>query len=99
MSGPPAKPLCELLSESVRAWRVAGTVEPAGDGAVVIGNGKTIKIAKAPQDSMFRWIVTIGNRARPALSIVAVLRQVHEAIDSEYTANRVRVAVASLVPQ
>jgi hypothetical protein len=46
---------------------------------------------------MFRWLVTIDGRTRPAISLLAVLRQVREALDSGYAANRVRVAVAPLV--
>ena len=81
------------------AWRVAGSVERAGDGALVIGgNRKTIRIDPAPPHSMFRWMVTVDGRKRGAISLVAVLRQVREALDPGYAANRVRVAVAPLVP-
>ena len=48
---------------------------------------------------MFRWMVAIGGRKRPALSLLAVLRQVREALDPDYAANKVRVAIAPLVPQ
>jgi hypothetical protein len=90
---------CELLAQSLVAWRVAGNVEHARDGGLVIsGNGRTIRIDPAPKHSMFRWMVTADGRRRGAISLVAVLRQVREALDPGYAVNRARVAVASLVP-
>ena len=97
MSGAPDH-LDELLTQSLLAWRTAGNVERAGDGARVIdGNAKTIRIERAPSDGMFRWMVTVDGRKRPAISLVAVLRQVREALDPGYAARRVRIAVAPLV--
>jgi hypothetical protein len=90
---------CELLAQSLVAWRVAGSVERESDGALVIGgNRKEIRIDRAPPHSMFRWMVTVDGRKRAAISLVAVLRQVREALDPGYAANRVRIAVAPLVP-
>ena len=90
---------CELLAQSLIAWRVAGIVEQAGDGALVIDrNRKSIRIDRAAPHLMFRWTVTVDGRKRGAISLVAVLRQVREALDPGYAANRVRVAVAPLVP-
>jgi hypothetical protein len=90
---------CELLRESLAAWRVAGTVERANDGSIVIGgNRKTIEINPTPPASMFRWMVTIDSRKRGAISLIGVLRQVREAIDPGYAASRVRVTVTPLVP-
>ena len=99
MSAVPSDLARELLAQSVAAWRVAGSVARAGDGALVIdGNGKDIRIERAPPHSMFRWTVTVDGRKRAAISLVAVLRQVREALDPGYTANRVRIAAAPLVP-
>jgi len=90
---------CELLAQSLVAWHVAGSVERAGDGALVIGgNRKDIRIDRTPPHSMFRWTVTVDGRKRAAISLVAVLRQVREALDPGYAANRVRIAAAPLVP-
>jgi hypothetical protein len=47
---------------------------------------------------VFRWTVTVDGRKRVAISLVAVLRQVREAVDPGYAAIRVRIAVAPLVP-
>jgi hypothetical protein len=47
---------------------------------------------------MFRWLVTIDGRKRGAISLLAVLRQVRQALDPGYAACGVRVAVAPLVP-
>jgi hypothetical protein len=90
---------CELLAQSLVAWRVAGTIERASAGALLIGgNAKDIRIERAPPQTMFRWTVTVDGRKRGAISLVAVLRQVREALDPGHAANRVRIAVAPLVP-
>ena len=99
MSSAPNDLTYELLAQSLIAWRVAGSVARASDGALVIGgNPKEIRIDRAPPHQMFRWTVTVDGRKRPAISLVAVLRQVREALDPGYAANRVRIAVAPLVP-
>jgi hypothetical protein len=90
---------CELLVQSLAAWRVAGGVQRSRDGAIVIcGALKDIRIDPAPSDPMFRWMITIDGRKRRAISLVGVLRQVREALDPGYAANRVRVALTPLVP-
>jgi hypothetical protein len=97
LSGAPDDLTCELLAQSLLAWRVAGHVEHAGNGALLItASSKAIRIERASQ-LMFRWMVTVDGRQRPAISLLAVLRQVREALDPLYTANRVRIAVAPLV--
>ena len=89
----------ELLAQSLVAWRVAGSVARASDGALMIGEArKPIRIDRAPPHLMFRWMVTVDGRTRGAVSLVGVLRQVREALDPGYAANRLRVAVAALVP-
>jgi hypothetical protein len=88
----------ELLAQSLLAWRVTGSIERGSEGALVlVGAGRLIRIDRAPPDGIFRWMVTTDDRKRGAISLVAVLRQVREALDPGYAANRVRVAVA-LVP-
>ena len=90
---------CELLVQSLAAWRVGGGVARSRDGAIIIcGACKDIRIDPAPSDPMFRWMVTIGGRKRGATSIVGVLRQVRAALDPGYAANRVRVTLTPLVP-
>ena len=97
MIGVPDDLAHELLAQSLAAWRVAGSVARADDGAlVIVGNGKTIRIERAP--GMFRWMVTVDGRKRGAISLLAVLRQAREALDPGYAANRVRIAVAPLLP-
>jgi hypothetical protein len=98
MSGVPIAVVHALMSESLRAWSVAAQAEPAGDRAVIITSKKQIKIEVAPAESRFRWLVTIDGRTRPALSLLAVLRQVRGALDPGYAGSRLRVAVAPLVP-
>ena len=99
MSEAPVDLTCELVVQSLAAWRVAGAVERSRDGAIIIcGARKDIRVDPAPSDPMFRWTVTIDGRKRRAISLVAVLRQVREALDPGYAANRVRVALTALVP-
>ena len=91
--------MCELLAQSLIAWRVAGVIEQAGEGTLVItGNRKSVRIDPAPPHLMFRWTVTVDGRKRGAVSLVGVLRQVREVLDPGYTASRVRITVAPLVP-
>jgi hypothetical protein len=97
LSGAPTGLLCELLTQSLVAWGVGGSVERAGDGIVLSGT-KDIRIEPAREDLMFRWMVIIDGRRRGAISILAVLRQVREALDPGYAASRVHVVVAPLVP-
>ena len=99
MSGVPVELACDLLTESLAAWGVPRSVERTGDGGIVIGGNTKIRIEPAPQGSMFRWMVMIDGRKRPALSVLAVLRQVREALDSDYAVNKVRVAMTPLVPR
>ena len=89
----------ELLAQSLHAWQVAGRVARASDGTLVIdGARRSIRVAPAPPQQTLRWIVTVDGRKRGAISLVAVLRQVREALDPGYAANRVRIAVAPLMP-
>ena len=89
----------ELLTQSLAAWRLAGSIRSEAGGVIVICEShKDIRIARAPDDLMFRWIVTVEGRKRGAISLVAVLRQVREALDPGYAGSRVRVAVNPLVP-
>jgi hypothetical protein len=99
LTGLPDDLACDLLAQSLIAWRVAGSVERASDGSLVIcGSRKDIRVERAPLDLPFRWMITVDGRKRMAISLVAVLRQVREALDPGYEAKRVRIAVAPLVP-
>jgi hypothetical protein len=88
----------ELLTQSLAAWRVAGSVGRTSDGAIVISGRKDIRIEPGAEGSMFRWMVTIDGRKRRAISVLAVLRQVRETLDPDHAASRVRVAVVPPVP-
>ena len=98
MTGAPIALMHALMSESLAAWGVAAQVEAVGHRAIVIAGKTQIRIEPAPADSMVRWLVTIDSRTRPALSLLAVLRQVREALDPGYAGSRLRIAVAPLVP-
>jgi hypothetical protein len=98
VSSVPDELACELLTQSLAAWRVAGQVRKEPDGVIAIRDGrKDIRIERAPPDSMFRWMVMVGERKRGAISLVAVLRQLREALDPGYASSRVRIAVAPLL--
>ncbi len=78
-----------------------------GGAILVSGERRKILVRPAPADLPFRWLVavgatldreeipakqaTVGDRERPAISIVAVLRQVREALDPGYATRRVRI--------
>ena len=100
MSGVPVGLVRELVGESLAAWRLAGEATCTYDGAIVIertASGRRLRIEPKPNDPMFRWMVSVDDRARPAISLLAVLRQVRAALDSDFAATRVRVSVASLL--
>ena len=99
MSGVPIELAAELVSASLAAWRVAGEAICTHDGAVLIERtGSTrVRIEPKPHDQMFRWVVTVDGRKRPAVSLLAVLRHVRAALDPDYAATRVRVTVAPLL--
>jgi hypothetical protein len=90
--------VCELLAQSLIAWRLPGRVEITENGILVSDSARQISVASAPPDVPFRWMVIIDGRSRGAISLVAVLRQVRSALDPDYTLNRVRIAVSPLVP-
>jgi hypothetical protein len=91
--------LCELLAQSLLAWHVSGEACRTGGGAILVsGERRQIRVKPAPPGPPFRWLVTIDDRERPAISIVAVLRQVREALDPGYATRRVRVTAFPVVP-
>jgi len=93
LSGPPEDRVCELLAQSLGAWRLEGCVERTADGAIVLRAGATeIGIERARNNLPFRWMVTVDGRGRGALSLVAVLRQVRAALDAGYAPSRARIA-------
>jgi hypothetical protein len=99
MTTAPSDLLCELLTQSLLAWHVSGEVRRADSGAILVcSERRQILVKPAPLGLPFRWLVTIDDRERPAISVVAVLRQVREALDPGYATQRVRVAAFPLVP-
>jgi hypothetical protein len=99
MNAAPRDLLCELLAQSLPAWRINGEARREGDDTILVrGERREILVKPAPPGLPFRWLVTVDDRERPAISIVAVLRQVREALDPGYATQRVRVAAFPLVP-
>jgi hypothetical protein len=88
-----------LMTQSLVAWRLIGTVHGTSDGAILVScQTHNIRIEPAPPDLPFRWIVIVDDRRRAAISLVAVLRQVRAALDPGYTTMRARIAPFPLVP-
>lgn len=95
---PPAS-LFRLIEQSLIAWRVLARARHANDGGIEItGLGRLIRIERALPGDPFRYFVTVDGRRRPALSLVAVLRQVRIALDPAYAKIRVRIAAEPLLP-
>ena len=95
----PAERMRELMEQSLRFWRLTGCVHLSCDGAVLLSCGAhAIRIEPAAPNLPFRWMVTVDNRRRGAVSTVAVLRQVRTALDPGYATQRARLAVLPLVP-
>jgi hypothetical protein len=90
--------LHELMTQSLVAWRLTGSVHNLTDGGVLIlCREHSIRIEPASPDLPFRWIVIVDNRRRAAISLVAVLRQVRAVLDPGYPTMRVRIAPFPLV--
>ncbi len=90
--------LCALLTQSLLAWHITGEARLTGGAIVISGGCRRVLVKPAPPDLPFRWLVAVDDRERPAISIVAVLRQVREALDPGYAARRVQIAAFPLVP-
>jgi hypothetical protein len=100
MSGVSIALVGELVAASLAAWGLAGVATRTDDGAVAIegtSGNKTLRIEPKPDDAMFRGLVKVDGGAGPAISLVAVLRQVHAALDPDFAAKRVRVGMAPLL--
>jgi hypothetical protein len=99
MTPAPSDLLCELLTQSLLAWHVSGEVRRASGSAILVSRKcREILVKPAPPGLPFRWLVTVDDRERPAISVVAVLRQTREALDPGYATQRVRVSAFPLVP-
>ncbi len=92
--------LHELITQSLVAWRLIGSVHSTNDGAILVScQSHTIRIEQAPSDRPFRWIVIIDDRRRVAISLVTILRQVRAVLDPGYATTRARIAPFPLVPR
>jgi hypothetical protein len=100
VSHAPQDHVVDLLAQSLIAWRIAGSVQRRGGGALLLrAAGREVRVEPAPKNLPFRWMVGVDGRKRGAISLLAVLRQVRAAVDPGYTQNnRVRIAVSPLVP-
>jgi hypothetical protein len=75
----------ELMTQSLLAWRLIGSVHRTSDGAILVScQEHNVRIEPTASDLPFRWIVIIDNRSRRAISLVAALRQVRAVLDPDY---------------
>jgi len=94
-----AAPPIPLLTESLRAWRIAGEVRAEADGAVLVVAGEQrLRIEPPPPGLPFRWMVVSGTRSRGATSLSSLLRVLHAALDPDYEGSRLRIAEPLLPP-
>jgi len=84
--------IAELLTESLRAWRIQGAVREDGDAAIVEVGETRLRVARAPSGHFFRWIVHSGTRERGATGIPGLLRTVRGLLDPDYAASRLQIA-------
>jgi len=83
-----------LLTESLRAWRRAGTVSRTAEDAILIVSGETrIEVLPAPPDIPFRWLVRTAARERGVTGIPGLLRTVRSALDPDYDASKLQLAL------
>ena len=85
--------LADLLRQSFAAWGVAGEVGRDGDQVLEVRAGQVrLRIARAPADLPFRWMLVGNDRSRGVTGIPGLLRSVRAAIDPNYRPIRVRIA-------
>jgi hypothetical protein len=88
------QPVQTLLTASLLAWRIDGTVVLVANGRLRLVAGDTrIDITAAPADLPFRWMMTDQDRTRGCMSVAGLLRAVRQVLDPNYTPVRVRVAL------
>ena len=91
--------LGELLAQSLIAWGLEGNVQSENDGSILLScKTANIRVQPAAPHLPFRWMVTIDDRTRGAISLIAVLHQVRSALDPDYAAKRVRIAFPRAPP-
>lgn len=87
-----------LLERSLLAWRLIGRARRVTEGTEIVALGRAVTVTRAPAGIPFRWMVTVDGRSRPAVSVIAVLRQVRHALDPGYASSRVRIAAMPVLP-
>ncbi len=91
--------VCELLAQSLQAWRVVGDVRHEADGMLLLTAGdRRLHITRASGDLPFRWMVSEGERTRGVTAIAGLLRAVRAAVDPGYRPVRLRIAPLPLGP-
>ncbi len=88
-----------LLAASLPAWRLAGQVTRAKDGAIEIEMNGTRARVEAPAPGLpFRYVLVAEGRSRGLMSIAALLRAVRTLADPDYPAAKVRITPYPVLP-
>jgi hypothetical protein len=85
-----------LLTASLAAWEVTGSVRRDADRITLTVGGQTLVVARGAPP--FRWMVTLAGRDRGVTSIAGLLRLVRRVIDPDHQTSRLRIAPSRLVP-
>ena len=103
MSRQPARIMLDrieaLLTASLSAWSITGTVTRATDGAIVLDlPGTTARVEPPPAGLPFRYMLVTGDRTRGLTSIAGLLRAVRTLAEPDYRAARVRITPFPVLP-
>jgi hypothetical protein len=90
--------LLVLLTESISAWRIDGTVRPVDDAIEIIAGDTRLRVLAAPPGVPFRWMLHAGARERGVTGIPGLLRAVRSTLDPDYTAYRLQLAARPVLP-
>jgi hypothetical protein len=87
-----------LLVESLRAWRIEGTVRRSPEGPLLVEAGHvSLRVERCDPAAPFRWMVASGERRRPAASVAGVLRALRAAVDPSHRPLRPRFAPRPII--
>lgn len=90
--------LAALLRETLTVWRLAGDVRLGAGEIEVTAAGGRLRIAPAPADAPFAWMVQTAEKSRGAASVPALLRTMRNILDPEHGGVRLKLAPRGFLP-
>lgn len=88
-----------LLAACLPAWRLAGHVVRAEDGAIEVElAGKRARIESPAPGLPFRYVLVSEERTRGLVSLAALLRAVRMLADPDYRRAKVRITPYPVLP-